>query len=372
MKTVIPDIRKGLWALILFLLVWAAWQTPVPAQDSLTFQDPDKRHFFEDLFQKVARQAAAQAYDYQKRPLIRTAIAPFHDASGKETALGKELRDYLGLRFSQEKQFALYGREEAVGLSLHSLMLKDPAFKTSAQRAFQESQAFSRTPVDLVISGTTQRADDGRIRVEVHLIPLFERVGVLEGELNVVNYSSLQFLGPPQSPEAIQKALALLEKPKRKHGRLIVLSRLDLPDSKGRMKEGRAPGDSPGAGGGSGPGELWKAGPLPEMACWLDEKEIKILRKEDWDDSRKRLYRNILSGFQAGQIWADQDLPPGEHTLMVSLFPVNGHYKTFRRSFQIEEAVTYYLVFSLDSDQRKEPVLQVRMVADAGNSEMPF
>jgi hypothetical protein len=165
----------------------------------------------------------------------------------------------------------------------------------------------------------------------------------------------------------------VVEKPKRKHGRLIILSRLDSPGSRSRLKEEPVFGESYSVSGDRPvSGNFWKLGSLNEISCWLDEEEIKTLKKEEWDESRKRVYRNILSGFNATDVWLDQDLPSGDHTLMVSLFPVNGIFKSFKRSFQIKEDTTYYLFFSLGTDIRKEPTLQVKMVADAGNVLLPF
>ena len=328
--------------------------------------------FFQDVFQKVSKQAADLGFDYYQRPVVRMVIFDFQDATGKEIRFGRALAGFLKLKGGQERQFFIYGGEDPIGITIQSYLQKDPQVKTGLQRALQDSPAFSRSPVDILITGHILKEEDSRLTVRVNLIPLFKRVSAVEGELNRLNHTSLTFLSPQLTAEEMQQALTVLEKPKRKLSRLIILSHLELAGSKGREMEGNfLTGSFPEKGKDFSQKEFWKLHSVNDLALWLDEKEIKFLKAEDWEDSRKRLYHDVLSGFKAGQIWFDKDLAPGDHSLVVSL-SLNGLYKTFTRSFQVREDTTYYLYFSLTTNERKEAALQVRYIADASNTLLPF
>jgi hypothetical protein len=368
MKRIPRKAKSTVFSAAFFLtILWLGWAYLSPAEAA----SPDSA-FFQDVFQKVSKQAAGLGFDYYQRPVVKMAVFDFQDATGKEIRFGRDLADFLRLKGGQEKQFFIYGGEDPLVNTLRSYLQKDPQFKTGVQRAFQDSTAFSRSPVDIVITGHILKEEDSRLTVRVNLIPLFKRVSAVEGELNRRNYTSLTFLSPRLTAEEMQQALTVLEKPKRKLSRLIILSHLESAGSQGREKEENfLTGSFPAKGKDFFKKESWQLERVNDLAFWLDEKEIKILKAEDWEDSRKRLYHDVLSGFKAGQIWFDNDLAPGEHSLVVSL-PVNGSYKTFIRSFLVREDTTYYLYFSVITNNRKEPVLQVRYIADASNTLLPF
>ena len=368
MKRVTRSAKATVLSAAFFLAaLWLGWGCLSPVEAA----SPPSA-FFQDVFQKVSKQAADLGFDYYQRPVVRMVIFDFQDATGKEIRFGRALADFLRLKGGQERQFFIYGAEDPVGITIQSYLQKDPQVKTGVQRALQDSPTFSRSPVDILITGQILKQEDSRLTVRVDLIPLFKRISAVEGELNRLNYTSLTFLSPQLTAEEMQQALTVLEKPKRKLSRLIILSHLELAGSKGREREENfLTGSFPAKGKDFFQKEFWKLHSVNDLALWLDEKEIKILKAEDWEDSRKRLYHDVLSGFKAGQIWFDKDLAPGDHSLVVSL-SLNGRYKTFTRSFQVREDTTYYLYFSVITNERKEAALQVRYIADASNTLLPF
>ena len=333
------------------------------------------KEFIQGLIPSVCFWSAQMAFDYQRRPVMGVLVSDFCNSSGKEIALGDEISRKLRAALNKQNQFHVYGKEDPLSQNLRQSLASDFFWSASSQRKFQQEllTKFKPFPVDLVVTGQVSKAAEDRLRVVVNFIPFFERINLVESESGRTDIHSEQFLSPVLSPQEIDEALTVIQKPTIPKGRLVIVSLTDFEKGKSPGRDRRAfLNTTPRVTGGDFPTGPRKLKSYSDLSCWLDEQSLSVLT--EWEDQNKKEYYDILSGFAADTIWFDNSIEEGPHTIFFSLAkdPAKNQYKTFLTSFFIKPGTSNYLFFTLYSDTLGEPAVRVRHIADPENRSLPF
>ena len=192
----------------------------------------------------------------------------------------------------------------------------------------------------------------------------------MESESSRTDIRTEQFLSPSLTSQEINKGLSVIQIPTVAQGRLVIVALIKGEKDK---YSGSVPLSSRGtkiyrdSSGTSG-----KPLSSDDITCWLDDKELTIVR--DWADFKKKEYLDILSGFGADTIWCDTMVTEGPHLIFFSLAqtPTKNRFKTFSKSFSIKGGTSNYLFFSFHSDPVGEPDVRVQHILDINNRSLPF
>lgn len=337
-----------------------------------------KQTFIQNLIQSISSQAANLAFDYHFRPVIGVLVADFTDPSGQEIVLGNEIASGLRATLHKGQQFHVYGREHPICQSLRLEIAKDPQWTSASQRVYKKTliQEFPGSPVDLIITGQLMKTSEtgDQLKIEVSLIPFHKSITRVEGETGRSDILKQQFLSPVLPPQEIISALTVIKSPIIPKGRLIVVSLINPERIKELSLESKPPRRTP-----SAPKDSvvlteasWKIGSLREIACWVDDKECSTI--QDWQDSKKKEYINIVSGLGADTIWFDEWIPEGTHSFFLSLArdASKNRYKTFLNTFAIKGGTSNYLFFFFQKDPLGDPKLQIQYITDPQSRSWAF
>jgi hypothetical protein len=334
-----------------------------------------KKEFIQGLIPSVCFWSAQMAFDVQRRPVMGVLVSDFCNSSGKEIALGDEISRELRAALNKQKQFHVYGKEDPLSQNLKQSLASDFLWSASSQRKFQQEllTKFKPFPVDLVVTGQVSKAAEDRLRVVVNFIPFFERINLVETESGRTNVHSEQFFSPVLSPQEIDEALTVTQKPPIPKGRLVIISSTNFEKGKSPGRDRRASlNTTPRVTGGDFPAGPRKLKSYSDLNCWLDDQSLSVLT--EWEDQNKKEYYDVLSGFAADTIWFDNSIEEGPHAIFFSLAkdPAKNQYKTFLTSFFIKPGTSNYLFFTLYSDSLGEPAVRVRHIIDPENQSLPF
>ena len=302
-------------------------------------------------------------------------------SSGQELTAGQDLAAYLRAGLGQENQFYVYGKEQ-VNRSLGHFVTQDLEFTPRTISRLQETiPLVFRKPIHLVISGTIQKTPEDRIQAAVSLIPFYRSLNPVEKELDSLNRRRIEFYSAPLAPVELEaafsrpRAKAMAESLRPGHGRLIILSSYHL--EKPREREDRylgvlEPAKALDKNDFSIRSKQLDLGDPGDLSCWLDRQELFTF-DEPQVRNLKDFYHNILSGFEADQVWFDAVVPGGEHQLAFSIFPVNTIYKkALSYPFSLKAGTTTYLLVSVRTAPKNNPEVLVRQVVDPDNRGYPF
>lgn len=330
----------------------------------------------QNLNQSVSSLAAEIGFDYQQRSVIGILVSDFYNPAGKEIEIGNQIALELRAILNKGKQFHVYGKEHPVSQSLKASLTADIKWSTSSQRKFQQNlfNKFHPFPVDLVITGQVNREPDNRIKVTVNLIPFYKPITLVESEAGRTDIRTEQFLSQVLSIQEIDKGLSVIQIPTIAKGHLVIVALMKIEKSN---DAGRGTLLSRG---GTTTKSVWdsseiisKALSLNDISCWLDDKELKVVK--DWEDFTKKEYHYILGGLDADTIWFDGMITEGNHTIFFSLAqtPSKNRFKNVSKTFFIKGETTNYLFFSIDTDSQGEPeVRKVRHILDPNKRATPF
>jgi hypothetical protein len=331
--------------------------------------------FIQNLNQSVSYLAADLGFDYQQRAEIGILVSNFSNPAGEEIEIGNQIASELRAVLNKGKQFHVYGKEHPVSQSLKASLLADPKWSTSSQRNFQQNllKKFKPFPVDLIITGQVTQEPENRIKVTANLIPFYKPISLVESEKGRTDIRTEKFLSPALSAQEMDKGLSVIQIPTVAKGRLVIIALTKTekgkysgrgtflsPDRKSSKSFGES-SDSP-----------LKALSLNDITCWLDDKELSVVR--DWEDFKKKEYHDILGGFGADTIWFDDLIAEGPHLIFFSIAqtPSKDKFKTFSKPFSIKGGTSNYLFFSIYSDPRGEPEIGIRHILDPKNRSTPF
>ncbi|MGA3085414.1 MAG: hypothetical protein ABSE95_11550 [Thermodesulfobacteriota bacterium] len=329
--------------------------------------------FIQNVTQSVSFLAADLGFDYRERPVVGILVSDFYNPAGEEIEIGNQIASELRAALNKGKQFHVYGKEHPVSQSLKAGLTADPKWNASSQRTFQQNllKKFKPFPIDLIIDGQVSREPENRIKVTANLIPFYKPISLVESETGRTDILTEQFYSPALSLQEMDKALSVIQIPTVAKGRLVIVSLLKIkkgkdPERGTLLSQDRTTTKS------FGESSEIPIKPLSimDIACWLDEKELSIVK--DWEDFKKKEYHDILSGFGADTIWFDDMIKEGPHSIFFSLAqdPSKNKFKTFSKSFSIKGGTSNYMFFSIDSDLLGEP--EVRYVIDPENRSIPF
>jgi hypothetical protein len=346
---------------------------PSPAFNNL-------KPFYQEILRQVAERSADLVYDYDTRPLIRTAIMDFPDQSGQEIAVGNDLSAYLRSGLDRENQFYIYGREQIRRSLGHFIQVNREMKPYLVSRLQELVQIVFKKPIHLIIAGEIRKTDENQLQINVTIIPFFQPLKPVEMEAERLSFPQLSFLSSKMTDEEIKQALA---KPKSQkglainpgYGRLIVLSNylLEKPREQERRYLGTLEATRPSyeKEQGSSLRQL-NLGDPQDLTSWLDKQELFIFEERQIGNF-KDYYYNILSGFGADHIWFDAEVKEGDHQLAFSVFPVNTlNKKAVSYPFRLTPGTTTYLVVTVVSQPQKDPDVKIRMIEDPDNRVYPF
>jgi hypothetical protein len=338
--------------------------------------------FYKHILHEVAEQASALVYDYDRRPVIGTIVLDFHDPAGQGLLIGQHLAVYLREGLNREKQFYVYGREQ-IQRSLGHFVQTHQEMKPLLTSRLQEVAAIVfKKPIHLIITGEIARTTEQQLQVSVNLIPFYRSLNSVEMEAEKINYPRRIFTSNPLSPQELEEALTVVRKPLTPdqprtpgYGRLIILSSYQL--EKSREQERRYLKTLEATTASSQPGAFAEfkqvdLGDSEDLNCWLDKQELYIFEDKKMKN-QKGYYHNILSGFEAHQIWFDGQIPGGPHHLSFSVFPENALFKkAVSYPFALKPEMTTFLVVTVRSHLKSDPEVTIRMVIDPENKPYPF
>jgi hypothetical protein len=335
-----------------------------------------KSAFIQSLCNSVSSAAANLVFDYRLRPVIGVLVADFVNTAGEEIELGNQITLELRAALYKGKQFNVYGNDHPVSQSLKASLSVDPKWKVSSQRNFQQNilKKFKQFPVDLIITGQVSPEPGDRIKVAVNLIPFYKTISLVETESGRTDIRSDSFLSPPLSSQEIDKGLAVIKIPKVEKGRLVIIASM-------KVKKEYAGREILSSKDRTATKIIWdteeptgKTMSLKDITCWLDDKEISVIKDKDWEDVKKKTYYNILSGFGADTIWFEDMIKEGPHSIFFSLVqnPAKGGFKTQSQPFIIKNGTTNYLYFTFHGDAQGEIEVKIRQILDPQNQPLPF
>lgn len=365
-------------------IAWMGLTAPVKAVGLDNAGEPKifehQEAFLSRLYDTVVSRSAALIFDYYSRPVIGTVVFDFNDPSGKEVALGRLIAAYLRAGLNQEKQFFVFSREQ-IKNSLGLFIQSDGDLKPSSLKWLQENAPqLLNTPIHLLITGRIEKESESGIRITVTLIPFYKLLNPVEVESGGGSYPQLVFTSPILSSSEMAASLAPPTPPMpfsagriQNQGRLLILSNLAVERITEReSKYLRLLNQSDRKEKSLQAKRQWELGSVEDLSCWLNGQELFIF-KRDQLEAQKEFYYNIMSGFNAGQIWFDGEIPEGEHRISFSLFPFNKLYKkVLSHPFKIKKGATTYLVIQVRSFLEAEPGLSIREVIDPQNKINPF
>jgi hypothetical protein len=349
-------------------------------QTSAPFQSLEP--FYRHILHEVAEQAIALVYDYDQRPIIGTILSDFHDPAGQDLRSGQHLSAYLREGLNREKQFYVYGREQ-IQRSLGHFTQTQQELKPFMMSRLQEVVPIVfKKPIHLIITGEITRTPEQQLQVAVTLIPFYRSLTPVEMEAEKINYPRRIFTSNPLPPQDLEEALTVIRKPLTPdqprtpgYGRLIILSSYQL--EKSREQERRYLKTLEATAASSLPGSFAEMkqvdlGDPEDLNCWLDKQELYLFEDRKMKN-QKGYYHNILSGFEAHQIWFDGQIPDGLHHLTFSVFPENALFKkAVSYPFTLKPEMTTYLVVTVRSHLKLAPEVTIRMVIDPENKPYPF
>lgn len=368
-KILVLSMILGLLMLGGMIQTGAAQKVETPSQP--THFSKLIKGFIRNLNQSVSSLAADLGFDYRLRPVVGILVSSFYNPAGEEIEMGNQIALELRAALNKGNQFHVYGNEHPVSQSLKASLTVDPKWSTASQRNFQQNllKKFKQFPVDLIITGQVSQEPENRIKVTANLIPFYKTISLVESESRRTDIRTEQFLSPGLTSQEIKKGLSVIQIPTVAKGRLVIIGL--IKDEKDKYS-----GDALASRGtkiyrdSSGTSGMPLS--LNDIACWLDDKELSIVR--DWADFKKKEYLDILSGFGADTIWYDDMITEGPHLIFFSLAqtPTKNRFKTFSKSFSIKGGTSNYLFFWTHSDTMGESEIRVRHILDINNRSLPF
>jgi len=340
---------------ILVLLLWsgiiqAAETQKVEASSSSPNFSEFLKGLTQQMNQSVSSLAADLGFDYQERPIVGILVSDFYNTKGEEIEIGNQIALELRGALNRGNQFHVYGKDHPVSQSLKASLQADLPWSTLSQRNFQQIlyKKFKLFPVDLIIIGQVSQESETRLKVTTKLIPFYKPISLVESERARTDIRTEHFFSSPLSSQEMEKGLSVIQIPTVAKGRLVILASLK-------------PQISP------------KALSLNNINCWLDDKEISVVK--EWEDfNKKKEYHDILGGFGAETLWFDDVVVEGPHSFFLSLAQstAKNKFKNFSKPFFIKRGTSNYLLFSISLDATGEPDLKIRYILDPENRSTPF